>query len=93
MSYHLVDADSELSWSFDWTDYLDYASPPDEIVSRQWTICPQDGSPVPNLTTATGEVVIVTGLVAGHVYRLSERIVTEAGLTDERTIVLRAEHT
>jgi hypothetical protein len=93
MSYLLIHPDSALTFSHDWTDWLDYGSPADEIVSRQWTIVTQDeGSPsTPVLTNSTQEIVMVESCLAGHVYRLSEHIVTAAGLEDTRTIVLRCE--
>lgn len=96
MSYFLVDPQSVLTWSHDWSDFLDYASPADEIASRQWTITPDNdaSSPTtPNLTNATQEIVTAQGFVAGKVYHLTEHITTTAGLQDERSIILRCENT
>lgn len=92
MSYLLVDPDSELNFQFDWSDWL---VEEDTIASRLWTITPMNsGSPsTPELTNHTSEVVFVTGLLLGKVYRLSERITTVQGITDERSIVLRVEQT
>jgi hypothetical protein len=94
MPYVLCDPSSRLNFSHDW-ETLGWLADDDSIVSRQWTITPMTGtSPeTPTLSNDTGEIVYVEGLVAGHVYRLTERVVTEAGVQDERTIVLRCENT
>lgn len=93
MSYILVDPDSALTWEHDWSDWLDSVSPADTIASQQWSIEPLDGtSPeTPTLTNDDTAIVTVSGMQAGKVYRLTERITTAGGLTDDRTIVLRCE--
>lgn len=90
-AYRLVDPDSQLNWSFDWeTDWL---AAGEAITSRQWTIWPLNGtSPeTPTLSGETGDTVAATGFQAGKVYHLTERVTTDAGNVDERTIVLRAD--
>jgi hypothetical protein len=92
--YLLIHPNSVLTWSHNWADWLDYSSPVDAIASRQWTIAPENDSSspsTPTLTSSTQEIVTAEGFVAGRVYRLSEHIVTNAGLEDTRTIVLRCE--
>jgi hypothetical protein len=99
MAYLLADPSSTLNYSFDWeTSWLPsgtIGSPTDTIASRLWTITPPNpGSPnTPTLVGETTDVVFVSGLLAGYVYRLVERVTTVAGITDDRTIVIRAEHT
>lgn len=91
MAYELVDPESVLSWSHDWSDWLGEG---DEIVSNLWTITQEnEGSPTtPTLANATTDTVLVSGLIAGRIYHLTERVTTTAGLTDERTITLRCDH-
>jgi hypothetical protein len=96
MVYLLVDPNSKLNFSFDWTDWLasgSSGSPTDTIASRQWSISPSGGSPQPTLTGDTTDVVFVEGLEAGKIYALTEHVVTAAGIEDDRTIVLRCEET
>lgn len=92
MAFHLVDPDSNLSFSHDWSGYLGAG---DTIASRQWSITPLNGtSPeTPSLTDDTGSIVLVQGCMAGKVYHLTEHIVTSAGIEDDRTIILRCENT
>ena len=94
MMPYLVDPGSVLTWSHDWTDWLAYGSPSDTIASRLWTISPQEGSPLqPALSNTTQAIVTAQGFLAGRVYHLTERIVTDGGLADERTIILRCDNT
>ena len=93
-AYLLVDPGSKLNFSHDWDDWLtsgSAGSPTDTIASRQWTISSNGGSPDPVLTGDTTDVVFVEGLEAGRVYRLTEHIVTDSGIEDERTITLRCD--
>ena len=86
--YFLQDPADGLDWQQDWSDFL---AEGDTIASRQWTIEP-DGSPT-HLANATEEAVTVSGLSAGVVYRLSEKITTAAGVVAERSITIRCEET
>lgn len=93
MPYIRVDPSSVLDWQHDWDPWLSLeGSPGDAIASRQWTISPQEGSPPqPSLTNPTSAVVMVEGMIPGRVYHLTEHVVTENGLEDDQTIVLRAD--
>lgn len=96
MPYLLVDPSSRLNWSHNWEDPLDpWLADGDTIASRQWTISPLNaGSPeTPVLSNDTSDIVFVSGLQAGRVYRLTEHVVTAAGLEDDRTLVLRCDET
>jgi hypothetical protein len=99
MALVLADPSSKLNYSFDWSTYWLPSgvggSPTDTIASRLWTISPSNpGSPsTPTLVGETTDVVFVSGLQAGMVYRLVEHVVTYAGVEDDRSIVIRAEHT
>jgi hypothetical protein len=93
MAYFLCDPQATLNYSHDWSTL--WLETNDSIVSRQWTITPANaGSPgTPTLVGDTTDVVFVSGLLAGTVYRLVERVTTSAGVVDERSIVLRCEDT
>jgi hypothetical protein len=90
MAYLLVDPEEVLDFAHDWADFL---AESDTIASRQWRISPTNsGSPTtPTLVGETSETVFVAGCQAGKVYRLTESIVTTAGIHSDRTIVLRCE--
>jgi hypothetical protein len=95
MPYFLADPQSKLSWSHDWSEWLESGSagsPTDTIVSREWRIeRPSGGSPQPTLIGALTDTVFVEGLEAGIIYWLTEHIVTAAGVEDERTVVIRCD--
>ena len=92
MSYVLADPDSMLNFSHDWSDWLAVG---DTISSRQWAIEPlNDGTPAtPVLAGDTTDIVFVSGLQSGKIYKLTEEVTTAAGVTDQRTIVIRCEDT
>lgn len=86
MTLKIQDPSDRLDWQHDWSDFL---ASGDTIASRQWTIDP-DNSPT-LLSSATSAKVYVAGLTAGVVYRLSEKIVTAAGVEGERSLTIRCE--
>ena len=90
MSRHiLMDPNDNLNWSNDWTDFLSTASPAETITSRVWTLDP-DASPT-LLSNTTAAAVRISGLTAGVVYRLSEKISTSQSNDGERSITIRCE--
>lgn len=98
MPYELIDEAAVLDYSCDWSAFLaDGGSPADVIASSAWSIAPQAGSPAaPALSgagkTATTATVFVSNCQRGEVYRLTNRITTAQGRTDERTITLLCEN-
>lgn len=91
MAYVLADPSSVLNFSHDWDDYLVAG---ETIVSRQWSISPLNNTTpeTPALTGATTDTVFVEGMQAGKIYYLVERITTNTGIVDDRTIVVRCEN-
>ena len=94
----LVDPDSRTSWSHNWEPFLakdQDGNLTETIDSQQWSISPLNpGSPeTPILDNATSNVVFVSGLLNGNVYKLKERAVTSNGVTMDQTIVLRVDDT
>ena len=96
MPYRLIDPGATLDFPCDWSDYLNDGSPSDSIVTSLWSITPQSGSPA--LPALSGQsfagaltTVFVSGVQRGQVYRLTNRITTAQGRTDERSVILRCE--
>ncbi len=82
----LMDPSDNLNWSNDWDDFLAVG---ETISSQVWTLDP-DASPT-LLSNTTTSAVQITGLTAGVVYRLSEKITTSASNDGERSITIRCE--
>jgi len=79
MTLLLKDPAAVLDYAIDWgADYLDGG---DLIAQSSWAVEPDE--PVSSVQAGAG--------VAGRIYRLSNRVVTQSGRTDERSIVLRVE--
>ena len=81
------DPDAILDYTVDWTDWLNDGTP-DTIIASTWTA--EAGITIDSdsntLTTAT---VILSGGTLGEVYTVTNRIVTDQGLQDERSIFIR----
>ncbi len=97
MTYLLIDPDETLDYTCDWSAWLDDGgSPSDTISTSSWAITPQEASPeAPTLSsesnTTNSATVFVSTCVRGALYQLTNRIVTAAGRTAERSITLRCE--
>lgn len=90
MSLYLKDPGALTDHAIDWTPYLDGRT----IVASAWTVDPDEPDGVAiedesfdNAATSAR----VGGGIAGHVYRLSNRITLDDGSQDERALVLRVE--
>ena len=93
MTLLMKDPDAVLDYSVDWgAEYL----PPDDLIAEsQWAVDPDEpdgvsvaGSDFDALTTT----VKAAGGAPGKIYRLINHVVTAAGRTDSRSIVLRVEN-
>lgn len=95
MSVRLKDPQEVIDFSFDWDDA--YLGAGESISSFSFAITPQSGaSPEDDLEidgtpTRSGAVctAFVRGGVAGRVYRLSCKVVTDEGRTAERSVPVR----
>lgn len=91
MAMVVKDPDARIDYEFDWA-----AAYPDgqAVVASGWAVAPDrdDGIKVAaaahDLTRAT---VTLTGGVAGHVYRVTNRVTLSDGQIDERSMTVRAE--
>jgi hypothetical protein len=90
MAYLLADPDSKLTYAFDWSDWL---ADGDAISTHLWSIAPSNGdSPeTPTLTNSTSATVTVEGFELGRVYRLTDHVTTDAGLEDDRSLLIRCD--
>ena len=84
----IKDANAAEKFTIDWALYLGTG---DTISSHAWSISP-GGTGDPALTGGTtGTVTVGTGGTRGYVYALTDRVVTGAGVTADRSIALRVE--
>lgn len=92
MSYLLKDPAAVLDYLIDWG--AEYLTPGELLAASDWSVVPEEAGGVSVAGSdfdATTSTVKATGGVAGHLYRLVNRITTGSGRTDERTIVVRVE--
>lgn len=88
------DPDAVLDYGFDWNDTNAPGGPwlaPDEVIETStWTV--PDGITASNENHDDGSTLVwLSGGEAGITYRISNRITTSAGRTDERSFDLAVE--
>jgi hypothetical protein len=92
MTLLLKDPDAVLDYGIDWgAQYLDQG---DLLADSSWWVDPDetDGvSVVGSLFSDSVSTVQAGGGTPGRLYRLANRVVTQSGRTDERSIMLRVE--
>jgi hypothetical protein len=85
------DPDARIDFEFDW-----HAACPEGqgLIASQWTVVPGEAAGVvvtgaaQNLMRST---VTLAGGIAGHVYRVTNRITLSDGQIDERSMTVRVE--
>lgn len=92
MTVHVKDPAAVLDFRHDWTDWLTGG---ETIATSTWSVSPAGLTVDSDSATGTTATVYVSGGTAGKVYRLTNRITTNANpaRTDERTVVVRVENT
>ncbi|MFF8831371.1 hypothetical protein [Streptomyces sp. NPDC015131] len=82
---HLKDPDATLDWVFDWSQWLGAS---ESITSSTMTVSAgiTKASEAFSASTAT---VWLSGGTVGQVYSVSNKITTNQGRTDERSITIR----
>jgi hypothetical protein len=86
----LKDPDSTLDYRVDWAGALTGAQ---TIVSSRWAVEPAGVlMVVGQAVEPQAAVVRLSGGLAGHVYRVGNRVTLSDGTVDERSLVLRVEH-
>ena len=92
MTFLLKDPAAVLDYSIDWG--ADYLGDTDSIAESSWSVSPDEAGGVAVVGSDFGErisTVSVSGGVVGRIYRVVNRVTTQAGRVDERSIVLRVE--
>jgi len=92
MTLLLKDPAAVLDYAVDWG--AEYLGTDDELAESEWSVDPDVPGGVSIVGSGfEGRVASVQagGGVAGRLYRLSNRVITFSGRTDERSIVLRVE--
>lgn len=92
MSFLLKDPGAVLDYSIDWG--AEYLATSELLASSDWSAVPQEPDGVvvvgSDFDTSTSSVT-VSGGIAGRIYRVVNRVTTDSGRVDERSIVLRVE--
>ena len=92
MTLLLKDPEAVLDYAIDWgAQYLDEG---DLIADSSWSVEPDEPSGVAVLASSFGDRVSSVqagGGSPGRLYRLANRVVTQSGRIDERSIMLRVE--
>lgn len=92
MTLLLKDPGAVLDYVIDWG--VEYLAEGDLLAESSWSVDPDEPDGVAivgsNFTDRLSSVQAGGG-IAGRLYRLSNRVVTDSGRTDERSIVLRVE--
>jgi hypothetical protein len=79
------DPDATLDWHFDWFNWLQTS---ETITTSTYTVSP--GLTIASTSnTTTNTTAWISGGQTSHVYTLTNRVVTNQGRTDERSIVIR----
>jgi hypothetical protein len=93
MSFLLKDPSAVLDYAIEWG--AEYLGNGELLAASEWSVEPEepDGIAVAgsDFDSATSTVNAAGG-IAGHVYRLVNRITTDFGRVDERSIVIRVEN-
>ena len=92
MTFLLKDPAAVLDYSIDWG--ADYLGDTDSIAESSWSVSPDEAGGVAVVGSDFGEriaTVNVGGGIAGRIYRLTNRMVSQSQRVDERSIVLRVE--
>lgn len=92
MSFLLKDPAAVLDYSIDWR--AEYLAADELLAASEWSVVPEEPGGVSvagsdfDISTSSATV---GGGIAGHIYKLLNRITTDRGRVDERSIVLRVE--
>lgn len=89
MTVYTKDPDAIIDWAIDWGQ--DYLQEGETIQSSEWLVEPQEDGGIAvdsESHTATATVVFLSGGVVGNVYRVTNRVTTSSGRTDDRSLTL-----
>ena len=91
MAMMVKDPDARIDFEFDW-----HAACPDgqAVAASLWTVAPSEAGGVAIAAAAhdlTQATATLAGGVAGHVYRVTNRVTISDGQIDERSVTVRVE--
>lgn len=92
MTFLLKDPQAVLDYAIDWG--AQYLGDGDALADSSWAVLPDEVDGVAIVGSTFGDritTVNVSGGIAGRIYRLANRVVTQSGRVDERSVVLRVE--
>lgn len=81
------DSDAVLDYTVDWTEYLSSTSPMDTISTSAW-IVPTGITETTSDNSTLRATVWLSGGTLGQRYKITNRITTAGGRTDDRTITI-----
>ncbi|MCF8473081.1 MAG: hypothetical protein K9G26_00175 [Emcibacter sp.] len=90
----IKDPNAVIDYVIDWA--TNYLLDTEQVMTSDWFIFPEGSvndlavDHIPPLVSNVA-TVFVSGGIAGHIYQLTNRIVTNQSRTDERTISIRIE--
>jgi len=90
----LKDPNAVIDYAIDWSE--SYLAIGEQITASSWFILPQGAlndlvvDTMPPIVSGVASVFI-TGGISGKIYQLTNRITTDQGRTDERSITIRIE--
>lgn len=89
MDIYLKDPAATLDYGIDWG--AGYLQDGESLSESSWSIFPSGGLAIDSEppVSSTQATVFVTGGTVGHIYQLTNRIVTDQGRTDERSLTIR----
>lgn len=92
MSFLLKDPEAVLDYAIDWG--AGYLGPGEMIATSGWAVVPDETGGVSiegtDFDVSTTSAKAANG-IAGRLYRLVNRVTTDAGRTDKRSILIRVE--
>lgn len=83
------DPDAILDYSIDWAAFLGDG---ESVALSLWHIVPSEADGLTLLSesaSGTSHLAMVSGGIPGHVYRLTNRVTTDLGRTDDRSFLIR----
>ncbi len=91
MTMVVKDPDTRIDFEFDWTAAC---SDGRAVVASAWTVTPDEAEGV--IAAAAGHDLMLStatlaGGIAGHVYRVTNRVTLSDGQIDERSMAMRVE--
>lgn len=90
----LKDPGAVIDYVIDWS--VGYLQSGEQITASDWVISPAGAAQdlaiesTPSVVSGVASVFVVGG-IAGKIYQLTNRIATDQGRTDERSITIRVE--